>query len=653
MPSFPQFVLESLLAFWLLLGYYHLTNAPVNSFRAKRWQLRLVPVLAGLLPLLPAVFERPIGEHSPGKVAMIFAKLLDFQFPEFTVTIGSVFLVVYFVGVLISSFRLTDRLWTVHQFLEQNGNQHTSLIPWQAMPTAAMSSLVLNWNLMPEEEKEAWVQHWLPLHPMYAWEALLVELLLVLNWYNPLAYRYRESWGELYAGWQTSTPERAGFLTVKNLGFSALAMGLSLFFVFVPTSFSSIHRMGAMAANFFGTTICENKIKKEHEYFVDWGGLKMPLTKFANPNGYAVGMELELADFQEIVNKPFTVFKDGKPLKPGTLSIFYKSSRTGMQAYINGIDPTKIVLLDRKNGLVFNDSLDLGDQLTLFGDTEDIYLSRVEIQIKDPDAGYEPSFFVPQINHLEASMPYQIVARKGQRALVKIDPDDPNTDRIVQLYGDIRQYEIVRIPGFHTNRHYITEAESLASKVAAANSTLTFMEKDAFYLPEYQTYQGKDVRMVWGDMVASPSNLNYPLDSFLLSIEQEPRLLVGDDTLDIVSFQVIVAGKNQDSKSFFTYRTGDLAVHDALKNVQNETSVFFEKIVVLDQQRNQLLFPASFAFNVGNPDKLRRTPNSNKNFMLMFGEETQVVPAPIFKENKEKSPSKTKEKSRRKKGEKK
>jgi hypothetical protein len=632
MPSFPQFALESLLAFWLLLAYYRLTHFHVNSFLAKRWQLRLVPVFAGLLPLLPAVFMASTEEVPFEKQAMNFAQLLDYHLPEFTISIGTALLAVYFAGVLVSSFQLMDRLWLIQQFLEQKGNHASKLIPWQAMPTAAMSSLVLNWPFFDEEKKEAWVKNWLPIHPLFAWEALLVELLVVLNWWNPMAYRYRETWAALYENWQTEKPERAGFFTPKSMGFVGVAAGLGLVFTVLPARFSPTHRVGDMAAHFFKATIFENKIDKPNEYYVDWGGLRMPLTKFANPNGYSANLELELADFQNIVNKPITVFKDGQMLKPGVFSIFYKRKTTGRQAYINGIDPQKIVLLDRKSGLVFNDSLDLGDELILFGDTEDIYLSKLEIRIKDPDAGYEPSVFVPEINQLEATMPYQIVARKGRRALVKIDPDHPNTDRIVQLYGDARQYEIVRIPGFRTNRHYLTEAESLASKVAAANTTSPYFEEYAYYLSEYQSYQGKDVRMVWGDMAASPSNLNYPLDSFLLSIEHEPQLLVGDDTLFIASFQVIVAGKKQLPKSFFTQRTGDSEVKDALQNVQNETSVFFDKIVVYDQEGQRRLFPVSFAFNVGNHAKPHPAPYSNKNFMLLFGEKTEVINTPIFKQ---------------------
>ncbi len=239
----------------------------------------------------------------------------------------------------------------------------------------------------------------------------------------------------------------------------------------------------------------------------------------------------------------------------------------------------------------------------LFGDSEVIYLSRVEIRIKDPEAGYVPLIFVPEVSSLEAHMHYQIVARRGKRALVKIDSDHPNAARILQLYGDSRQYEIVYLPGFRTNRHYLTEAETLASKVAAANTDLTFMERDAFYLPEYQTYQGKEVRMVWGGMTAATSSKNYSLDSFLLSLTNEPRLLVGEDTLELVSFELIIAGKNRTARSYQTYRIGDLNLRGVFQNLQENTSVYFDKIVVKDSRDNLLLFPAAFAFNIGKPNK--------------------------------------------------
>ncbi len=613
MPTFPQFAIESLATFLILLGYYRLTHSASRSFRGKRWQLRLIPIFAYLLPLAPALFVEAETALPQNVLVMSIGQMFDFHLPAFSIKISTLLLAVYFAGVVVSSFRLADRYWLVSQFLKEKGNQPTGPTAWQAMPTALMSYLMLNWQKLDEQEKEKWAVRWLPLHPVFGWEALLVELLVVVNWWNPLAYRYRALWAELYAAWQVERKSGLGFLTINSLGFTSLAGGMALLFVLLPSAQSPTHRVGELADRFFGKTIYENIIERPHEYTLAWGDLKLPLKKYANPNGYSAELEVELTDFQQTINKELQVYRDGEPMNPGVLSIMYRSNQTGTQAYINGIDPKKVMLLQRQTGVVFNDSLGLGDELLLFGDAEDIYLSRIEIRIKDPNAGYEPAFFVPQISHIEATMPYQIVARRGMRALVKIDPDHPNVERILQLYSDARQYEIVEIPGFRTNRHYLTEAESLASKVEAVNSTLIFLEKDAYYLPEYQGYQNQEVRMVWGQMEAAPSNDNYELDSFLLSIEREPKLLVGEDTLTIISFEVTIVGKNRPAKGFRAYRTGDLAIKDALLSVTNETSVFFEKIVVaVGEERSRQLFPASFAFNVGKPGKHHTDTNNQR-----------------------------------------
>jgi len=559
---------------------------------------------------------------------MSFTKILDYYPPEFTISIGGILLVVYFVGVVVSAFRLTDRFWHTMQFLKENGGQATQLAAWQPMPTVILSNLALNWTNFEEQKKQDWLAKWSPIHPVYAWEALLVEVLLVLNWWNPLFYSYRKSWAELYQTWEQQATYFPRFSSLKTVGYWSLAASLGAIYMLLPQTSSRIQWASHHTAAVFETTVFEYKNGRPHDYYVEWGGVKLPLKKFANPNGYSAEIEVELSDFKQIIKKPFKIFKDGLSIEPGTLSIMYKSNQTGTQAYINGIDPKKVKLLDRRSNTIFNDSLGLGDEIVLFGDAQDIYLSRVEIRIKDPNAGFEPRYFVPQINHLEASMHFQIVARQGKRALVKLDPESPKAAGLLQLYSDAEKYEIVQLPGFRTNRHYLTEAETMASRVAAANFHLTFQEKDAYYLREYQSYQDKEVRLVWGVMEASPSNTNYPLDSFQLAISEEPRLLVGDDTLELVSFQVIIAEKNAPARCFETYRTGDLAVKSAFEDVQDNTSIFFEKIVVRDKSGERLLFPASFVFNVGKPSKYKRSWEPSKNFLLHKGAKPDIIETP-------------------------
>ncbi len=603
MPTFPQFAIESLAVFMLLLGYYQITHRHHISYKAKRWQLRLLPVLACTLPMIPALNVVATVEVPEGVHVMSIGHLLNFELPAYSIKISTLFLALYFAGVVYTSFRFADRIWAVSQFLQSNGNSATNLAAWQANPTAIMGHLLLNFEQMSEEEKRRFANQWLPIHPVFGWEAFLVELSVIANWWNPLAHLYRRRWAELYAGWQTERRPLAGIFNLNMLGYGAIAGSLAGLFYWFPLAILPSHHLGEMAGRYLDKTIMEKIVEKPHEYLVEWGELKLPLKKFANPNGFSAELEVELIDFQKNIKKELRIIRDGKPMKPGTLSMLYKSYNRGRQSYLNGIDPKKVKLLDRQDGTLFNDSLGLGDELVLFGDAEEIYLSRIEIKIKDPEAGYEPPIFVPEISQLEPQMYYQIVARKGKRALVKIDPDHPNTPRILQLYGDVNQYEIVYLPGFRTSRHYLTEAETLASKVAAANTDLTFMERDAFYLPEYQGCYGKDVHMAWGGLEASPSSVNYPLDSFLLSIAHEPILHVGEDSLEIVSFELILAGKKMEAKSYHTYRICDLSLRGIFRNLQDETSIYFDKIVVKDENGEQLLFPASFAFHTGKPKK--------------------------------------------------
>ncbi|MCC6726720.1 MAG: hypothetical protein IT258_19620 [Saprospiraceae bacterium] len=588
-----------------------------------------MPVLACVLPLLPALTsETTVSAAIPdGIQIMSISRLMDVQMPEFSIKIWTLVLAIYFMGVAYSSFRLADRLWLITQFLQSKGNSPNNHAAWHGNSTVLMGHLMLNWERMSEQEKALWANHWLPIHPVFGWEAFLVELSVIANWWNPLAYTYRRHWAKLYANWQQESRPMTGKLGVHTLGYAALIGGLALGFAYLPPAISPSILLGKKVEAALEITLIENIVEKPHEYLVQWGDLKLPLKKYANPNGFSAEIEVELTDFQKVIKKELKVFKDGKPVKPGTLSMLYKSNQRGRQAYLNGIDPKKVKLLERQSGIVFNDSLGLGDELVLFGDTEDIYLSRIEIKIKDPEAGYKPPIFVPELSQLEPQMHYQIVARKGKRALVKIDPEHPNADRILKLYANSQQYEIVYLPGFRTNRHYLTEAETVASKVAAANTDLTFLEQDAFYLPEFQGYQGKDVRVTWGSMEAATSSPNYPLDSFLLSIAHEPNILIGEDSLELVSYEVIIAGKNREAKSYHTYRTSDLNLRGAFRNMKDETSIYFDKIVVKDSMGQSLLFPGAFAFHTGKPNKYQNEMGfmPGKNFIFKEGAKPEII----------------------------
>ena len=598
MPSFPQYTLETFLCLLIFLGYYRIALRDAPGFAIKQWYLRLAPVTAFLLPLLPELF----AGTEPDLLAAVTVKmnLADWwhkDLPDFTISYGWLLKAIYFIGFMVAALRLTDKFWAIGQFLIEQGNQPTLATGWQGAPTVRFSQLFFQWELWNDAKKKEWAEKWLPLHPVFAWEALFLSLLCAINWWNPVMHGFLKDWQQLY-GQPYST--QTGFPASRRVtGELVLTAFLAASCIFVPKAYSPAVSAGTVLTKWSGQTVFEHKNTRGHSYTFEWGAHVIPLTKYANPNGFSGELELELTDFQYVLNQKIKVYKDGTALKTGILSILYHSETTGSRAYINGIDPDRVILKDRRQDKIYNDSISPGDELILFGEAEGIYLSKVQIRIRNPLADYEPVVKVPDINHLEATSVFQIIGRAGKRALVKIDAGSPGSRRIREMYKDPTQYEIVDIPGFRTNRRYLSESEALSSQVSAAGTDLAAGLPDVYYLPEYQGYQNHVVKLDWGLFAAAPSSPNYPEKQFLTVLAQEPVLSVGDKKLEITSFEVIIAGKNVLPAGFRTDRLSYPAIQEALQQLRPETSIYFDRLVVRDDDGVLKLFPVSFAFNVG------------------------------------------------------
>jgi hypothetical protein len=117
-------------------------------------------------------------------------------------------------------------------------------------------------------------------------------------------------------------------------------------------------------------------------------------------------------------------------------------------------------------------------------------------------------------------------------------------------------------------------------------------------MPEYQGYQNKKVSLRWGGMEAAPTSPNFPLDSFRLSSKQPIQLWIGEKQLPIESFECIIAGKNVTPYGFKSDRFDHPALLFAYEGIGAETSVYFDQIVIQDEDGQLKLFPAAFVFNV-------------------------------------------------------
>src|SRR5690606_8949838 len=105
------------------------------------------------------------------------------------------------------------------------------------------------------------------------------------------------------------------------------------------------------------------------------------LQKYAHPNGYEASADIQLEDFREILKKEMKVLQDTLSLENGILSIIYRNKDGERHAYINDINRQQVLLRDRRNEKVYNDSLTYGDELIIFGEMGDIYLSKISLRI--------------------------------------------------------------------------------------------------------------------------------------------------------------------------------------------------------------------------------------------------------------------------------
>ncbi len=598
MSSFSQYAIESFLCLLLFYGYYRFFLKAASSFLLQRWFLRLSLVEAFLLPLF-SLLSAEKQAILPGLETLSTTPQAwwPIELPEFSVSWSLLIRAVYFVGFMVAAFRLMDKIWAIGHFIatERNSTSHFQGLDFSA--TVAFSRLFFLWNKWDVQQKEQWAEKWRSLHPLAAWEALCVSFLLVFNWWNPLMHSYVKSWQELYA--QESFLRKKGNALLQLSGAVGLAVSVVLAFAFLPSRLSPTALMGKAIAAWSSQLVFEYKKEEPHRYTLQWGKTSVLLKKLASPNGFGGEIEIELSDFQQILNTgAIEVYHGNKPLHTGILSILYFSKSSGDRAYINDIDPEKVILKDRRQGTVFNDSLHFGDEIVLFGEADQIYLTHVKFKIHDPFAAYEPVVKVPEINHVEANSSFQIIARAGKRALVKIDSASPGSWYIRELYSDPLQYEIVEIPGFRTNRRYLSESEALAALMAAPETLLVKDLPDIYYLPEFQNYQNTVVRLDWGSMSAMPSSQNYPVAVFSQATGRELRLQADNQTLEIAAFEIIITGKEVPSMGFLTDHLDHPDIQNALADLKPEASIYFDHLVVRDTDNVLKLFPVAFVFNI-------------------------------------------------------
>ena len=112
--------------------------------------------------------------------------------------------IVYFTGVFLFSIRLLGQLWSFGNFVKRHpisiSPKGYYIIETQQLPTFSFFKyLVLNTQNLPEQSKEQILLHEeAHIEQQHSWDILLMELLKVIFWFNPIVYLYQQKLQEIH-----------------------------------------------------------------------------------------------------------------------------------------------------------------------------------------------------------------------------------------------------------------------------------------------------------------------------------------------------------------------------------------------------------------------------------------------------------------------
>ena len=336
------------------------------------------------------------------------------------------------------------------------------------------------------------------------------------------------------------------------------------------------------------------------EFVVEWGKVKIPLLKYANPEVYGGMVEIGLEEFQQLVQEELRLLKKDKVLAAELVSI-HRESQSQADPFWYAYPGFEKGRLAEDIVSTFRQGIRRGDVIALrfSSGRENIIVQSALIKIADPFEAYEPAVPVPRPRYDGDVYGFQVIQEPGRRPLLRIDTTAEATRHIYDMYRDNRQYRIIQIPGFQTRHRLLTERDRLFRNREIRQSVLLGCGHDCLSLSDFTDFGDAEVHLEWGGMKASPSSENYCLEDFRASIPAPLHLMVGERELPIRSFHLFTHGRERQPEHYVADGLQTPALLKVLYRLQPASTAYFDKIVVEDEQGRLLVFPQAFAFNIG------------------------------------------------------
>lgn len=181
-----HYLLLSNLYLILFYGFYVLLLQRETFFQLNRIYLVGSAVMSFLIPVIQLDWvkqwfitqkvQETIYSASPG---VIYIKGVQ---PD-QITVGHVLGSIYIAGILVLSVKLLWQLFTLSRFIRSNKQVATA---WSFFKKIKVDEQLQNHEVIVAHE-EVHARQW------HSADVLLIEVIMILNWFNPVVYLYRRS----------------------------------------------------------------------------------------------------------------------------------------------------------------------------------------------------------------------------------------------------------------------------------------------------------------------------------------------------------------------------------------------------------------------------------------------------------------------------
>lgn len=206
--NMPKLLVESSFCMLVFYGFYYLLLRRETFFQVNRFYLLLTPFLALVIPQLNISLPSNQPDQALEIVypALIAGEELEQFFWPTTVTseyvsaisLGELCFYLYLIGALIMLSRLLLNLWQLSQIIFRGKRQQLPqaivVESQNQIPTASFFNYIF-WkgDRQHTEEQLIWNHEMVHIKQRHSLDLLLMEVMVVLNWFNPLIYLFRNS----------------------------------------------------------------------------------------------------------------------------------------------------------------------------------------------------------------------------------------------------------------------------------------------------------------------------------------------------------------------------------------------------------------------------------------------------------------------------